>query len=45
MQQLGYAVAWHSYPMQHNVIASEIVDISHWLQQCLLLVYGQLGVN
>lgn len=36
LQQLGYTVEWHSYPMQHNVIASEIVDISHWLQQRLV---------
>ena len=35
LQQLGYLVEWHSYLMQHNVIASEIADIGHWLQQRL----------
>jgi len=29
-------VEWHSYVMQHNVIANEIADIGHWLQQQLI---------
>ena len=28
----GYAVEWHSYPMEHSVCAEEILDISKWLQ-------------
>jgi len=36
LQQLGYSVEWHSYVMQHNVIANEIADIGHWLQQQLI---------
>lgn len=31
MQQLGYTVEWHEYPMQHAVCAEEIADISRWL--------------
>ncbi|HKE95668.1 MAG TPA: alpha/beta hydrolase-fold protein [Povalibacter sp.] len=32
LQQLGYAVEWHTYPMQHSVCMEEIADISRWLQ-------------
>jgi phospholipase/carboxylesterase len=32
----GYEATWRDYPMQHNVCAEEIVDISQWLQQRLL---------
>jgi phospholipase/carboxylesterase len=31
----GYAVNWHSYPMQHSVCIEEIRDISAWLQGVL----------
>lgn len=34
LTQLGYAVQWRSYPMEHQVCAQEIVDISSWLQAC-----------
>ena len=36
LQQAGYTVDWHSYPMQHSVCPQEINDISHWLQKILL---------
>jgi phospholipase/carboxylesterase len=32
---LGYAVQWHTYPMQHSVHPAEIRDISHFLQSVL----------
>ncbi len=35
LQQLGYSVDWFSYPMEHNVCAEEINDISTWIQQIL----------
>jgi phospholipase/carboxylesterase len=31
LQQQGYAVEWHSYPMEHQVCAEEIRDIAAWL--------------
>jgi len=31
LQRLGYAVAWHSYPMAHQVCAEEIADLRRWL--------------
>ncbi len=36
LQQAGYSIEWHEYPMQHAVCPQEINDISHWLQQLLL---------
>jgi phospholipase/carboxylesterase len=27
----GYAVAWHEYPMQHEVCAAELGQIGRWL--------------
>ena len=33
LQQAGYPVSWHSYPMQHAVSEQEIADISRWLQE------------
>lgn len=36
LQELGYHVEWHSYPMQHSVSATEIADLGHWLKQRLL---------
>lgn len=30
-----YQVQWRDYPMQHNVCAEEVSDISAWLQQIL----------
>ena len=35
LTELGYAVEWHEYPMQHSVCAEEIGDISRWLQRVL----------
>lgn len=35
LQQLGYQVEWHSYPMQHQVCLEEIRDIGKWLQSVL----------
>jgi phospholipase/carboxylesterase len=32
---LGYAVQWHSYPMQHSVHPREVADISAFLTQVL----------
>ncbi|MEQ1579688.1 MAG: carboxylesterase [Steroidobacteraceae bacterium] len=32
LQGLGYPVDWRTYPMQHQVCAQEIADISEWLQ-------------
>ncbi len=31
LQSAGYNVAWHSYPMQHQVCLEEIRDIGAWL--------------
>lgn len=31
LQQAGYPVEWHTYPMAHQVCASEIQDIRKWL--------------
>jgi len=31
LQQQGYRVAWHSYPMQHAVCPDEVRDIRDWL--------------
>jgi phospholipase/carboxylesterase len=33
LEQLGYTVEWHEYPMAHAVCPEEIVDVSAWLQQ------------
>lgn len=35
LTSLGYKVAWHDYPMQHNVCPQELNDIRTWLQQVL----------
>ena len=29
--KLGHAVAWHSYPMAHQVCAEEILDLRNWM--------------
>lgn len=31
LQQAGYSVEWHSYPMPHSVCNDEIKDIGQWL--------------
>ncbi|WP_114969973.1 alpha/beta hydrolase [Rhodoferax ferrireducens] len=33
--QLGYAVQWHSYPMQHSVHPREVADLSAFLARVL----------
>jgi len=35
LQQLGYAVAWHDYPMEHSVCLEEIEAIGAWLREVL----------
>jgi phospholipase/carboxylesterase len=32
LTELGYAVDWRTYPMQHSVCMEEVNDISRWLQ-------------
>jgi phospholipase/carboxylesterase len=36
LQELGYKVQWHTYPMPHSVCPDEIADISHFLQSVLV---------
>lgn len=31
LQNYGYAVDWHAYPMAHAVCATELVDVASWL--------------
>ena len=35
LTDMGYAVDYSDYPMEHAVCPEEIADISHWLQQVL----------
>ncbi len=35
LQGQGYAVQWHDYPMQHNVVPEEIEEINRFLLQVL----------
>jgi phospholipase/carboxylesterase len=35
LEQAGYRVEWHEYPMAHAVCAEEIDDIRHWLIRVL----------
>lgn len=35
LNQSGYAVDWHEYPMQHSVCMEEVADIGRWLVQVL----------
>lgn len=39
IEDLGFSVEWHEYPMAHSVCAEEIADIRGWLLQ----VYGLPG--
>lgn len=32
MRRIGFQVDWHVYPMQHQVCAEEIADLSAWLE-------------
>jgi phospholipase/carboxylesterase len=36
LQELGYQVQWHTYPMPHSVCPEEISDISQFLQSVLV---------
>lgn len=33
LQQWGYNLEWHDYPMSHTVCGEEVQDIKRWLQQ------------
>ena len=35
LQQLGYPVEWHEYPMPHSVCLEEVHDIAAWLRRIL----------
>lgn len=35
LQEFGYAVEWHEYPMQHSVCMEELRDIEAWLTKQL----------
>lgn len=35
LQQLGYPVEWHDYPMAHSVCAQEVADLNGWLLRVL----------
>ncbi len=35
LQQAGYAIEWHDYPMQHSVCLEEVADIGRWLSGVL----------
>jgi phospholipase/carboxylesterase len=30
LEQLGYTIHWHSYPMEHKVCPAELMDLRHW---------------
>ena len=31
LEELGYAIDWHTYPMPHSVCAEEVADLRQWL--------------
>lgn len=35
LEEFGYSVEWHSYPMAHSVCPEEIADIGRWLNRVL----------
>lgn len=35
LNQLGYQIDWHTYPMQHSVCGEEVEDIGAWLTKIL----------
>jgi phospholipase/carboxylesterase len=35
LEENGYSVEWHTYPMEHSVSPQEINDIKNWLQKTL----------
>ena len=36
LEEAGYSIEWHEYPMMHNVCDAELVDLSAWLTNVLL---------
>lgn len=36
LQQLGYPVEFHSYPMTHSVCMDEVIDIKKWIEKVLI---------
>ncbi|KQQ47761.1 carboxylesterase [Duganella sp. Leaf126] len=36
LQQWGYQVEWHDYPMQHSLCQQEVDDIGAWLKRVLV---------
>ena len=36
LQQRGWNVEWHDYPIPHSVSQEEIADIGRWLRNCLV---------
>ncbi len=35
LKAMGYALEWHSYPMEHSVCPQEIADMQEWLRRVL----------
>ena len=35
LEQAGYVLEWHDYPMQHSVCLEEVTDIGRWLVKVL----------
>jgi len=35
LKQLGYAIQWHEYPMEHSLCIEEIRDLRAWLGEVL----------
>jgi phospholipase/carboxylesterase len=35
LKQLGYAVEWHEYPMEHSVSAEEVAELQRFLLRVL----------
>lgn len=35
LQEMGYRVQWHDYPMPHSVCAQEVADLNQWLLDVL----------
>lgn len=38
LDQHGYSVNWHSYPIAHSVSAEEIMDIKQWISKTLSML-------
>jgi phospholipase/carboxylesterase len=35
LEESGYSVAWHEYPMAHSLCGEQIADIGRWLRRVL----------